>query len=387
MKSGTRSTLKPARGVMTKAFSIVEVLVATTILLVMLVMLLSITGALSTLWKSNAGKITASQNSRAAFSTIARTLSRATLNTYNDYVDSSGAYRNAENTASFDPDRFARASELHFVAGPASQLVPGADGVENPGHAIFFQAPLGETEVGDLDSLDRTLNSIGFYLQYGLPDDRVLPSWLGSLLGSTKRFRLVQIIQPTEDLEIYSSTAGSPYSLNWLDPFSAASSLTALRPRVLAEDVSLLVLRPRLAPEDEAVVADDVSVDYDDSKLGAVLSPNYHYDSRAWQTGYPSGSGVKAISGGEERSEIMRNQVPPIVDVAMVSLDRSSLARFDQSGSAPPSELQVPSDLFTDASRFEEDLDAYEKQLSEAKVKFRVFRTSIEIQGSKWSNN
>jgi uncharacterized protein (TIGR02599 family) len=83
----------------------------------------------------------------------------------------------------------------------------------------------------------------------------------------------------------------------------------------------------------------------------------------------------------------MRNQIPPIVDLAMVSVDRRSLARFDQSSATPPTALQVPAGLFTDSSHFEEDLAAYGKQLSDARIRYRVFRTSVEIQGAKWSNN
>jgi uncharacterized protein (TIGR02599 family) len=83
----------------------------------------------------------------------------------------------------------------------------------------------------------------------------------------------------------------------------------------------------------------------------------------------------------------MRNQVPPIVDVAMVCLDRQSLARFEPAAATPPAVLQVPAYLFTDSSMFEADLTTYGRQLSDAGIRYRLFRTSVELQGAKWSNN
>jgi uncharacterized protein (TIGR02599 family) len=151
--------------------------------------------------------------------------------------------------------------------------------------------------------------------------------------------------------------------------------------------VPLLVFRPRLSPKDEEVVAPQLGATFSPATQESILSPNYHYDSRAWESGYPSGQRVLAASAPAARANIMRNQVPPIVDVAMVCLDRRSLARFDPTSATPPAVLQVPANLFTDSSRFEADLATYGKQLSDAGIRYRLFRTSVELQGAKWSNN
>lgn len=373
-----------------RAFTLLELLAATAVLLVVMVVLLQLVGGVGEIWKSSTGKISAFQNARSAFATLNRTLARATLNTYNDYVDASGNYRTtgtSGNSTSFVPAKFARASELHFLSGPAHLIVPNANAQNNPGDAVFFQAPLGETDNNQLTSLNRTLNSTGFYIQYGDADTSLLPNWLQGLFSSTKRFRLVQYVEPTEGLDVYQTVAAGGYPAKssgsgWLSPFSAnqTSSGTSPRARVLAEDVCLLVIRPRLAPKDEEAAAALIGGTYEDETRGSILSPNYHYDSRAWQADYPSGR------VDSNHKELMRNQVPPIVDVAMVSVDRRSLARFDQTSASPPAELLVPSGKFTDSAKFEEDLAAYSSQLSEARIRHRVFRTSVEIQGSKWSN-
>lgn len=375
------------------AFTLIELLTATAVLLVIMVVLLQITGGVGQIWKSSAGKISAFQNARSAFATLNRTLARGTLNTYNDYIDSSGNYRSALNSGTFSPNKYARASELHFLSGPTATIVPGADAVNNPGDAVFFQAPMGMTDEPELSSLNRTVNSTGFYIQYGAPDDILLPSWLRPLLGATKRFRLVQFVEPTEDLKIYTATSGTSAGTypaaggnSWLNSFKTPAGADQPRARVLAEDVSLLVIRPRLAPKDEESAATQLGTTYGDITRGSILSPNYHYDSRAWQNGYPSGR-VTAASAPTVRAELMRNQIPPIVDVAMVSVDRRSLARFDQSSATPPAELQVPATLFTDSSKLDADLATYSKQLTDASIRHRIFRTSVEIQGAKWSNS
>ena len=379
--------MKTATCRMKSGFTIIELLVATAVLMVVMVALLQLTGGVGEIWKSSSGKISAFQNARSAFSTISRTLARATLNTYNDYVDAADAYRTAANAATFLPVKFLRASELHFLSGSATDLVPGADAVNNPGHAVFFQAPMGDTDDHALTGLNRTLNATGFYIQYGSLDAALLPAWLQQFFGATKRFRLVQFVEPTENLQVYNSTAAAGYDLDWLQAFKTPAAPPQPRARVLAEDISLLVFRPRLAPEDERAVASTLGATFSDATQGSILSPNYHYDSRAWEAGYPAGQRVKAAAQPAARAEAMRNQIPPIVDLAMVSVDRRSLARFDQSSATPPTALQVPAGLFTDSSHFEEDLAAYGKQLSDARIRYRVFRTSVEIQGAKWSNN
>jgi len=362
-------------------FTILELLVSVTVLLIVMGFLLQLTGGIGEIWKSSSGKISGFQNARSAFASITRTLSLATLNTYNDYVNTAGEPRTEVNRNTFVPANFARASELHFLSGPATSIIPGATVSLNPGQAIVFQAPLGVTDNTNLSSLNRTVNSVGFFIQYATTDETLLPAWLRDIFRTEHRFRLVQVVEPTEKLKVYDSTKNANYTNTWLGAFTTPPAANNPRARVLAEDVCLLVFRPRLSPKDEESAATQLSEVYTDDKIGSILTPNYHYDSRAWQTGYPAGRVSPA-----KRAEIMRNQIPPIVDVAMVSVDRRSLARFDVKSATPPSEFAVPAGLFTDASQFEQDLTTYSSQLTNASIRHRIFRTSVELQGAKWSN-
>ncbi|MFV0338637.1 MAG: prepilin-type N-terminal cleavage/methylation domain-containing protein [Chthoniobacterales bacterium] len=367
------------------AFTLIELLVATAILLVLLVVLAQLVGGIGDIWRTGSGKVATFQSARAAFTTIDRSVSYATLNTYYDYVDSSGNFRNPASAATFSPEKFARASELHWISGPTAEILPGASPATNPGDAVFFQAPLGETNLGGVSGLNRILNSLGFFIQYGSPDSSLLPAWLSSLAGEQKRFQLVQVFQVGENMKIYDAVANKTYPAvgadSWLEAFKLPPSGTQPRQRVLAEDIPLLLIRPRLSPKTEESAAGKLGITYSAAVRGSILSPHYYYDSRAWQSGHPSGRISAALA------ELTQNQLPPMVDIVMVALDRHSLARFDSSTDTPPSELQVPTGLFNDSANMETDLQKYAKQLSDASIRFRIFRMTVSVQSAKWANS
>ena len=386
-------------------FTLVEMLVAITVLLILMAALFTVSAGVTNVWKSSKGKVSAFQNARSAFSTLNATLARATLNTYLDYAKVAGnvyTFRDTSNAAGFVPNKFARASELHFLSGPTTDIAAstntssgtaalnlGGQPGTNPGHAVFFQAPLGDTAKTDYSGLRRSMNSVGFYVQYGQPDTNLIPSWLGATAGTkNRRFRLVEFVEATENLQIYPSTARASYVLDWLGFAGPAAAGTPPRVRVLAEDVLLLLLRPRLSPADEPGAATNVGSAYDPaSQLGSVLCPNYHYDSRAWMASYPMGQRVNAAANGSKRALLMMNQLPPVVDVALVCADPLSLARFDNTTTAPPSAVQVPAGLFQDSAMLETDLDTYAAQLSAARVRFHILRAAVNVQAARWSNN
>ncbi len=365
-------------------FSLIEMVISATILAVLLVVVLEMTTQISSVWHRSTGRITAYQNARAAFDTLTRTLSQATLHTYLDYTDSAGQARDPSNPADFVPNRFTRVSELHFVSGPTNDLVAGASPVLNPGHSVFFTAPLGRSDDNDLQALDRTLNALGFYVRYGnVGGSGLLPDWMESRFGNGEnRFQLLQFVHPAEDHGVYLSTSASGYDRNWFSNVFSASA-PEIRGAVLAENVLALVLRPRLAPRDERAVATPLGTTYSDDTSGSLLCPNYAYDSRSWEDGYPAGA--SSVSG-TNRIELMRNQLPPIVDVVLVCADPQSLQRFDFTGSTPPSELTVPAGLFTNAANLEADLETLTNQLIDAGVRFQVFQSAVQIKAAKWSN-
>lgn len=355
------------------AFTLVEILVSTAILVIVLLVLVEVSARVGNIWKSSAGRVTSFQAARSAFDAITRHLSQATLNTYLDYVDANGVYRDPANPASFVPAGFKRASELHFLSGPAADIT-GNSAAVNPGHAAFFQAPLDRTADADLRSVPGLLNAVAYYIEYAPTDPDSIPDWLQSLTGSERQFQLRQVIQPTEQNQIYNQPAG----WDWLIPLVDGT----VTPGVLADNIVLLLIRLRLSPKDEEVVASNLSASYSDETRGSILSPNYVYNSRAWQT-----AAQPSPVQGAGRIEIMRNQIAPIADVAMVAIDPQSLARLDMKSATPPAVLVPPAGSFQSSQDLEEDLANFQNQLAGEGIRFRTFRTSVPIQSSKWSNS
>jgi uncharacterized protein (TIGR02599 family) len=381
------------------AFTLAEMLVATAVLLILLIVLLQAISGMTTIWHTTSGSVSGYEAARSAFTTLNRVLSRATLQTYVDYIDNPttnnnpfGNFRSSLSTTSseyqnFMPSQFARASELHFLTGPASTLLTGATATTNPGDAAFFQAPLGVYSTSADKYLRRSLNDVGFYIQYGKLDTSIFPAWFtSSFVGDQYGFRLIQYVEPTESVSVYSDTSTGTYNDNWLP--TPVPTLTAANvangSTVLAENVLLLIIRPRLEPQDEQTAAPTLSETYSTATVDSIISPNYNYDSRAWVSGYPSfGSGVKS----KPHARLMRNQLPPIVDVIMVCADPNTLVHLHLSAT-PPTALLPTASMFTksDDTDLDADLTAYGAQLTAQHVRYRVFRSSVEIQSAAWAD-
>ena len=307
-------------------------------------------------------------------------LAKAVLNSRLDYADASGDFRTF-GSGTFTATQVLRASDLHFVSGPAAELLPGGDVAHTPGSAVFFQAPLGFTDNPSVAAASELLNSTGFFVEFG-KDTSPLPTFLQELSGSgVPRFRLKQWLQPGESNTIYASTSSTAPEkfYSWFRESLPSKPggpppTNHLPARILAEDVLALFVVPSLSPPDEAV-------------LGGPISPDYKYDSRAWQ-----GRGGLVVSGqlsGRERSEIMRNQLPPFVKVAALVLERREANRLRElHGDTLPPEVAIPSDLFQDSTKFDEELGEYERRLLSLSppIRPRIFRANIPIQAAQWSN-
>lgn len=313
-----------------RAFTLLELLVATSILAIILLLVFSITDQTSKALSRTTSQITAFQGARNAFTAISRQLSQATLNTYYDY----------EYNAAGAPVRYIRQSDLHYVSGKALLN-------EQVTHATFFQAPLGYTVGSSYANMDTLLNATGFFITKGKDPER--PTFLDSVPNSppdSVRFRLMQFLQPAENLSVY---AGTPTSLEWFkNPLANTEDRPAYQ---LAENVLVLALVPRLAEGDD-------DTDY------LPIGDNFEYDSRA---------GVSDPQPSEQ------NQLPPVVEVVMVAIDENSAIKL---GNTDP----VPSTAFTKVEELESDLKTLTDSLANQRLNYRVFRTIVSIRGSKWSN-
>jgi uncharacterized protein (TIGR02599 family) len=296
-------------------FTLVEVLVSSAVLAMLLGMLAwSTSFSLSTVGRAEA-KIDQFGAARAGFDRLTATLSQATLNTYWDY----------DNPAA--PTKYVRKSDLRFLieAGPRG------------GHAVYFQAPLAR---GIREGTAGLLNAVGYSVDFNenvwRPGHVTLPRW---------RYRLMQGIQPAENLSVFNAPITSTGWKTALgDPTQAAFPL--------AENVIAMVLWPRLPQSQDP--------------QGTQLSPNFLYNS---------GAGTPVQSA----------QLPPEIQVTLTVIDEASASRMDL-GNLPPTVISnALAGRFALAADFEKDLAAVQNQLTAAGVNHLVLSSSVVLRESKWS--
>lgn len=319
------------------AFSLVELLVSCAVLTMLLLMLTSITRHAGDLWSSGSSRVEAFQAARAGFDNMTRLLSQATLNTYWDYDNPNS------------PTRYIRKSELHFLVDDAATALGGGNYY---GQAVFFQAPgnfnaasaTGTASGGIRDSLTGLLNACGFFVEFGSDQGR---GWVpeGLNVPAKERYRLMMWLQPSQELSVYSDGSDSRV---WLD-----RAKTEAVP--IADNIIMLVVWPK-EPDRQAT---------------KVLPDEYYYDSREGANSVPQPANA--------------NQLPPLLQVAMVAIDESSAARMN-------AQLKGKIDgclagLFQGApsATFENDLKTLEANLVREKINYRVFTSMIQLKEAKWS--
>lgn len=380
----------------TAGFTMVELLVASGILLLIMVLTLDITSKTNSIWQRTRSRIDTFQESRAAFESMTRKLSQAMLNPYWDYVDAAGKLRDPTLTT-FAPSQYVRESELHFLSGPSKDLLREANGSNgqpliSATHSVFFQAPLGVSEAGTTATASTTtlptlLNVSGYFLEFG-DDAKFRPHFLETSRRSPlrNRFRLMEVTQPSESLGVYqwiskankSATPKAADLRRWfIDPLnedvtstSGANAAGARRvKRALSENIIALIILPKRSANDGPASAQE-------------LAPEYQYDSRLYQS-----------TPADTRAKLTRNQLPPIVQVVMVAIDETSALRLESRSPTPatPPDFGL-ADLFAKSGKgvqLATDLATLEKTLTDDahRATYRIFSTDVTILQAKWSEN
>lgn len=325
---------------------------------------------------------------------MTRNLAQAMLNTYYDYYDAANVPRTSLNSqaalVNFEPAKYDRMSDLHFVSGQAETLLSGSSpAVKTQTHAVFFQAPKGYSVA--YNTLDTALNACGYFLKFDDGADAV-PDFIGNSpeFKPRYRFRMMEMTQGTEELGVYNPTVGSN---DWFVNVAAGNS------RVIAENVIALVLLPALPERQD---------DPNGSSKGAALAPNFNYNSRiplgatsdvTWPGASPSFPGNSFTARGTDgvvRNMTRHHQLPPVMKAIMVVIDEASASRLQGTSTTVPPEINLSgTGLFTDATKLSEDLQAVEDICNakpgnltgnSQKLNYRVFSTDIIMRQAKWSN-
>lgn len=330
-------------------FTLVELLVSMAVVTMLMLIFATLTDRTANIWRSTRGKVSQFQQARDAFDTITRNLSQATLNTYLDYYDSTGARRDASNSATFQPDRYGRHSELRLLSGPAAPMLARPP-AQTPGHALFFYAPLGETGAPANTALHHLLNLTGYYITYG--EDTERPDFLPTV--PTYGFRLHEFKQRTENLTRPGGAGAWPPDVN-----------NHPDAHVIARNIVAITFLPKLPSQGPA---GDPSIDKD----GNALAPNYQYDS------------LTAGQAGVRKELNSLHQLPPIIEVTMVAIDDASAERIGRDSTPPDFGLAT---LFqsADPAVRKTDLETLINTLRAQRLNPRVFTTEVSLKSAKWS--
>ena len=293
-----------------RGFTLVEVLVSATIVVVLMAVMLGMTDQTQRLVKNTSSKVEQFQEARVAFESMTRRLSQATLNTFWDYqYDTNG-----------NPNGYTRKSELRFHSGPMSILNKAGTtgGNLQPGHGVFFQAPLGVVDdTKNLGAMDHLMNTWGYFLEIGSDADK-FPTFLQNVVSPRKRYRLMELMEPSEKFSVYKNQ-GDINNRLWFSQSISGSGLTGPRPvRVLTENIVALIILPRLSLADEKRLP---------ATPPPVLAPSYNYDSTVTPPAALNPSKPPKLS---EQLLNSKNQLPPVVQVIMVAIDEPSAKRLEE---------------------------------------------------------
>ena len=319
----------------TSGFTLIELLLAMAVLALMAVMMLSVTSSAQKIAKQTTSRTEQFREGRRAFERINQRLSQATLNTYWDYVDSSGRPRTTSNATTFTPFKYARMSELRYLQTNSSSLTAPGGGTM-VGNSVFFQAPLGKSETNSLAGLNSLLNTTGFYIKKS--DDSALRP--ATVSASKTRYRLFELTEPAESLTIYSLTSGN-----------ATTTSTAW------------FTTPLAAPGNSHRLADNIV---------ALLFQAQYKDA----SGTPTAAfNYSSAPRGTASQPIEENNLPPNVRVTMIALDETSARRV----------VDDPNIILPDATD-DTSLAILEQYLTDNRLNYRKFQSTVSIGPSKWSS-
>jgi uncharacterized protein (TIGR02599 family) len=217
--------------------------------------------------------------------------------------------------------------------------------------------------------MDHLLNTWGYFVELN-SDSEGLPKWLGARIPGRERFRLMEMMEPSEQLSVYQFK--QPRSAGWFaQPLSKKN-----RPvRPLANNIVALIILPRLARADEEAQRA--------AGTDATLAPSYRYDTT-------QGTGDSLLNS--------KHQLPPMVQVVMVAIDEPSAERLARENAGKEGLGLKYGKLFTKPELLEDnpktsapadgDLAQFAAMLNdELKICSRVFSTNVSIRGAKWSRS
>lgn len=365
-----------------RAFTLVEVLFSTVLLLFIVLVITGMINSTSNTYRRMTGQVSVFQEATNVFDSMTRNLQEATLKTYIDYYPDQ-APSNTNQTPP-PPTAYERRSDLHFVSGPAAALIdpspsPSSSGISalrvSPSHAVFFLAPLDYTKTIatptssaaaaggspssspglDYSNVPGLLTGCGYYISYDVNKSLHIPNLNND---QKKRFRLMRLFEPTEMLETYATTGST-----WI----VDAVKTHANSRALADNILALFIEPRVTAADQLTLP-----------AGTILAPNYVYDSRA---GLDAKGKLKPTP-----QPIQQNQLPPLVHVTMVAIDEPSGARLAGMDDGIVNSTLFGNAPFVEPTHYAQDIKQLAANMDQMKLNYRIFSSDVPMKGAKWTS-
>lgn len=352
-------------------FTLIELLVSMAILAVLMSIVATVIGLAQRTWSSSNARVSQFREARMAFDTISRNLSQSVLNTYwQNEFDEIGPDAIGESRTK--AKNYVRESELQWVSGPTVSLLPAATSVNNPGHAVFFQAPLGITYLqnSQTENMVSLLCGRGYFVSWG--DDLAFrPPFLAGVVSVRPRYRyrLMEYSPPAEKNRIYDQSL-KPITSNSMAWFQDAigTAMTATETantravtRPVAENIIALIISPQVETG-SATGSSPTSI-----------APGYAYDS------------TKRDFASAKSPQGIQHLLPPLVRIAMVAIDQPSAETLAMTSTASPDLLGSSGASFSSASAMDSDLLTLGNYLVSQKINYRIFTTVVGLKQAKWS--
>lgn len=362
MRRSFTSAHQSRRGV-----TLIEILVALSILVIVMLAITAAMGTMQNLWVRVRGKADAFRNTRIALDTMVQRVNQATLNS---------RWEPNTDVATMVAEPQVRASDLHFVSGPAATLL--SDGTRYIGHAMFFQGPYGEPASDDVqqtpltyDQLSHTLCGWGYFVEFG-SDASERPSFLSDVqdrFPPRRRFRLWEFRQPAQDLSLFEMGTQTPPKpkideaasheqiYEWFIQPLRESDPRRRHASVVAENILALIVTP----------FDPARVESGNQYRQA---PDGHFDSRRhqWEPGTDAG-------------KLSRNRLPPALRLSVVALSEDSWMRMTE-GELESAATRLRSEIsnrFTQPGNVEQDIDALTATLNQMKIGYRIITLNLKM--------
>lgn len=358
-------------------FTLLEMIVAMAVISFALVVVVQAMARVQDTWVTTSAKVREANDARAGMETLSRVIPRAVLNPYwaTDKPD--------------DPSVLLRYSDLHFVAGPAADLLSSA--TRMTGHAIFFQAPNGhagsddrntpESEKAHYDTLPNVLNAWGYFVEFG-EDPAALPAFLASTQpggpprSKRWRFRLLEFRQPAHELELFQmdTTGERPVAklsqftdqrglYKWFDePLLESPGSSKRRCAVIAENILALIIQPQrpVGPSGASAVG---SVDAEPLK-------EYLFDSRRYQWEPRTDESVRSA-----------HRLPPAMQLTLIVVDERDWSKLTDSEAlqAGTGLIGEMNSRFSAPEDFTSDMGSLTGELNRRRMRHRVITTTLQI--------